>query len=167
MIKTSPIRTTLLTLSAFVLFGYSQNDSEVKSLKSQVEALNAGMDQYKPGFGSIMMDLQAHHSKLWFAGSNKNWELAEFQVHEIEEAIEDIEKFHGSRPDSKMIGILESAVEDVHTALGNKNLREFEITFMNLTNNCNSCHHASKVGFNVIKVPEKNTFNNQEFSPSL
>jgi hypothetical protein len=166
MIKSSPLRTSILVLSVFVLFGYNHNDKEVKQLKSQVENLNSELEKYKPGFGEIMMDIQTHHAKLWYAGSKENWKLAEFQIHEIEEAIEDIEKFHGSRPEAQMITILESAAVDIHSAIEKKNSKEFKSSFLNLTNNCNGCHRANSVGFNVIKVPDNLTFNKQSFEPA-
>ena len=39
-----------------------------------------------------MTYIQIHHSKLWFAGKNQNWELAKFELDEISETIEAIKK---------------------------------------------------------------------------
>ncbi len=165
MIKSSPIRTAILMLSVFVLFGYNHNDKEVQQLKTQINVLNSQLEKYKPGFGEIMLGIQSHHAKLWYAGNKENWKLAEFQIHEIEEAIEDIEKFHSERPESKMISMLEYSANNIHSAIERKNVKEFRNGFMNLTKDCNSCHKANKVGFNVIKVPENVAFSNQDFNP--
>ena len=35
-----------------------------------------------PGFEEFMSNIQAHHAKLWFAGQNHNWKLADFEIHE-------------------------------------------------------------------------------------
>ena len=53
---------------------------------------NTLSNAYKPGFGEIMNSVQINHSKLWFAGTNKNWKLAEFEVHEIMELLDDVTK---------------------------------------------------------------------------
>ena len=39
-----------------------------------------------------MSGIQVHHEKLWFAGTAKNWRLADFEIHEIMEAVDDIAK---------------------------------------------------------------------------
>ena len=132
-------------------------------MKSQIVSLHTELDNYKPGLGTIMMDLQAHHSKLWFAGSNSNWKLADFQLEEIEEAIEDVEKFHSTRPEAKSISMLDNAMSQVESAIDGRNRIAFETSFNILTQTCNSCHQVNNVGFNEIRVPEKNPFANQKF----
>jgi len=72
---------------------------------------------YKPGFGEFMNGIQAHHSKLWFAGQNDNWKLAGFEVHEIMEAIEDIQKFQTERKESQMIGMINPALDSINNAI--------------------------------------------------
>jgi len=44
-----------------------------------------------------MSGVQAHHSKLWSAGQNQNWKLADFEIHEIMEAIDNIQKYQSER----------------------------------------------------------------------
>ena len=36
-----------------------------------------------------MSSIQTHHAKLWFAGMNANWRLADFEIHEIMESVDD------------------------------------------------------------------------------
>lgn len=40
-----------------------------------------------------MNGIQSHHAKGWYAGKNQNWKLANFEVEEIIELIDDIQKF--------------------------------------------------------------------------
>ena len=35
-----------------------------------------------------MGGIQTHHAKLWFAGLNNNWKLAEYEIDEIKERFE-------------------------------------------------------------------------------
>ena len=44
---------------------------------------------YVPGMGEIMGATQMRHSKLWFAGNASNWKLANYELSEIGEGLED------------------------------------------------------------------------------
>jgi hypothetical protein len=39
-----------------------------------------------------MAATQLRHAKLWFAGKMKNWDLAAYEIDEIKEGLEDVEK---------------------------------------------------------------------------
>ncbi|MBO9531092.1 MAG: hypothetical protein J7514_15265, partial [Acinetobacter oleivorans] len=69
--------------------------NRIDSLQSQLE------HSYKPGFGDFMGRIQVHHNKLWFAGQNQNWKLADFEIHEISEAVSDIQKYQAHRKESQ------------------------------------------------------------------
>jgi len=60
---------------------------------SNVGSLFLRFVSYKPGFGEFMGGIQVHHEKLWFAGTNQNWKLAGFEIHEIKESMDDIRKY--------------------------------------------------------------------------
>ena len=49
-------------------------------------------DSHGPGLVETMMAAQSHHAKLWLAGNARNWELAEYQVDELKEGLEDAAK---------------------------------------------------------------------------
>ena len=75
----------LLTLS---ILSCNHQNEKTQLLQSRIDSLQQQVDDaYKPGFGEFMSGIQAHHSKLWFAGQNQNWKLADFEVHEIMEAV--------------------------------------------------------------------------------
>src|SRR5665647_1171352 len=113
-----------------------------QALQKRIDSLeNKLANTYKPGFGEFMTGIQAHHSKLWFAGQNQNWKLADFEVHEIMEAIENIQKFQTERKESQKIGMLNPAIDSIKNAIQQKNLLLFKRSFVFLTNTCNDCHH--------------------------
>ena len=62
-------------------------------------ACNHAGDNYKPGLGEFMSGIQVHHAKLWFAGTAANWKLADFEVGEIKETLDDVEKYCTDRPE--------------------------------------------------------------------
>jgi hypothetical protein len=138
-----------------------------KEMQETIDSLQKKLDEtYKPGFGEFMSGIQIHHAKLWFAGQNKNWPLADFEVHEISESLDDIQKFCKDRPEVKSIGMINPAIDSVNNAIEQKNLSLFKSSFIVLTNTCNNCHKATEHAFNVVTIPVNLPVVNQEFKPS-
>jgi len=113
-----------------------------------------------------MSGIQTHHAKLWFAGINNNWPLADFEIHEIEEALEDVQKFCSDRPEVKSIGMITAALDSTKNSIQQKNLSLFKNDFLLLTATCNNCHKATDHGFNVVTVPTELPVTNQDFKPA-
>lgn len=142
----------------------NQQTQKMQAMQDQIDSLQIELrDSYKPGFGEFMSNVQSHHAKLWFAGKNQNWKLADFEIHEIIETVEDIQKYETDREESKEIGMINPALDSVNAAIEKKDLGLFESSFTNLTNTCNNCHHRTNFEFNVVKIPEEQTFSNQVF----
>jgi len=135
----------------------SQTQSKIDSLQSQLDKA------YKPGLGEFMTGIQLHHAKLWFAGQNQNWPLADFEIHEIQESLDDIDEFCKDRPEVKSIGMLRPAIDSVTNSIQQKNLQLFEKSFSLLTTTCNNCHKATDHGFNVVTIPTSPPVSNQDF----
>jgi hypothetical protein len=55
-----------------------------ESLK-RVQAELAAGKELGPGLGEYMTTIQLHTAKLWFAAKASNWELAAYELHELEE----------------------------------------------------------------------------------
>ncbi len=139
-------------------------DNSSKELQNQIDSLKSKLsDTYKPGFGEFMGNIQVHHSKLWFAGENENWELADFEINEIKENLEAIQKYETDRPESQEIPMIKPALDSVTNALQKKNLVQFKNSFNLLTNTCVNCHRATKHDFIQIQVPDMKIFSNQKF----
>jgi hypothetical protein len=153
----------LLIILTFGFFACNQQ-TDNKVLQNRIDSLESKLaHSYKPGFGEFMSGIQAHHSKLWFAGQNENWRLADFEVHEIMEAMEDIRKFQTERKESRMIEMIEPALDSITNAIQQKNTTLFKTSYTLLTNTCNNCHRAADFEFNVVKIPETQPFSNQDF----
>ena len=135
----------------------TQTQSKIDSLQSQLDKA------YKPGLGEFMTGIQLHHAKLWFAGQNQNWPLADFEIHEIQESLDDIDEFCKDRPEVKNIGMLRPAIDSVTNSIQQKNLQLFEKSFSLLTTTCNNCHKATDHGFNVVTIPTSPPVSNQDF----
>jgi len=134
------------------------------ALQSRIDSLEKKLaTTYKPGFGEFMSSIQIHHAKLWFAGKNKNWELANFEMHEIGEALDAIKEYQTEREESKKVDMLMPSLNAVNDAIQKKDSALFNSSYLLLTSTCNNCHKAVNFGFNVVKVPDTAPFSNQAF----
>ena len=155
----------LLLFLSFIFTAGCQNNQQITSLQIQLDSLRNQLNHsYKPGFGEFMSAIQAHHVKLWFAGKNENWELADFEVKEIKELFDDIRTFETDRVETESTTIIDAPLDSVQVAITQKNLPEFEHYFSLLTNTCNTCHQSVDYGFNVVTIPAFQPFANQAFN---
>jgi hypothetical protein len=157
-----------LIVATFLLAACGRGDDNTARLQQQVDSLQKQLNNtYKPGLGEFMMGIQQHHAKLWFAGTNKNWELADFEVHEIGETLDDIKQYCNDRPEVKSIGIIDPAINSINVAIKQKDAELFKKGFIELTNDCNTCHKDNQHGFNVIIIPKGVPVENQKFKPGI
>jgi len=139
-------------------------NSDTVSLQKQNDSLKRALAQaYKPGLGEFMLGIQVHHAKLWFAGQNANWKLAVFEAGEIQEAVDDINKYCTDRPEVRSLPMLYPALDSLNNAVKLKSLKQFQSAFILLTKTCNNCHQATLHEFNVIKIPDTPPYTNQDF----
>jgi len=157
------MRLSLLAAIFFSFIACNQHTDNSK-LQSRIDSLEKKLaTTYKPGFGEFMSSIQVHHAKLWFAGKNQNWELADFEMHEIGEALDAIREYQAEREESKKVDMLKPALDAVNDAIQKKDSMLFNSSYLLLTNTCNNCHKAVSFGFNVVQVPETPPFSNQAF----
>ena|SRR5439155_5102194 len=154
----------LLIATLYILASCNDQNKQVTQMQSKIDSLQKQLaESYKPGLGEFMSGIQMHHAKLWFAGQNQNWALANFEVHEIQESLDDIRNFCQDRPEVKAMGMINPAVDSVNNAIQQKNLQLFKNSFISLTNTCNNCHKATDHGFNVVIIPTNSPVTNQDF----
>ena len=146
-------------------FSCNSPENQTKLMQSQIDSLKDELSKvYKPGFGFLMTNIQAHHAKLWFAGINKNWKLAKFEIKELKEIVEEIETYQKNRKETKLMNMIEPELEAISKAIEQKNPELFKEKYNKLTLSCNKCHKLTDFEYNIAKVPETNEFSNQEFN---
>ena len=156
----------ILFILLITIFFFSCNQSSINTvaLQKKVDSLQTEINNsYKPGLGEFMSQIQIHHAKLWFAGKYGNWDLANFEIGEIQEALDDIPKYCSNRPEVKSIGMIVPAMDSLSNAVKEKNENKFYSGFTLLTASCNDCHKATNHGFNMIKIPDIPPVSNQVF----
>ncbi len=156
----------ILLLLTLIIASCSQQGDNTKQLQARIDSLQQKLNNtYRPGLGEFMLGIQEHHAKLWFAGINKNWALADFEVHEIGETVDDIKQYCMDRPEVKSIGTIDPGIAAINNAIKQKDVDQFKKGFVELTSNCNTCHKNNQHGFNVIIIPNGLPVENQNFKP--
>lgn len=151
-------------IAILLLFTACNQQTGNQNLQNRIDSLQAKLDNsYKPGFGEFMSSIQVHHNKLWFAGQNQNWQLANFEISEIKESLDGIKRYCTDRTETNSIGMIEQPLRNVSNAIQQKNSIEFKNSYIILTSTCNNCHQVTQHGFNIITIPTVPPFSNQNF----
>jgi len=134
-----------------------------------VSCCRQSAEPYKPGLGEMMTLQQMRHSKLWFAGQARNWDLAAYELKELREGFDDVVKFHPT-PKGASVALtrlvpkmMDAPMEELDRIIAAKDSTHFMDGFDELTNACNACHEATDFGFNVVQRPSQNPNTNQVF----
>jgi hypothetical protein len=160
------MKNALFYLISMTAFSCNQSTDNNLALQKRIDSLQIQINNsYKPGLGEFMSQIQMHHAKLWFAGENENWQLANFEIGEIREALDDIPRYCTDRPEVKSIDMIVPAMDSLSNVAKAKDKSKFRSGFTLLTATCNACHKATNHGFNVIKIPEVPPVTNQDFNP--
>jgi len=115
-----------------------------------------------PGLGELMSLQQMRHIKLWFAGHAGNWPLADYEIGELKEGFEAVQKLLGGDIVEQHVGAPIAALEK---AIDAKDRAAFEADFDKLSAGCNACHRTLDHGFIAIQRPALLPYSDQSFAP--
>lgn len=154
------------------LFACTESNTKLQEMQSEVNKLNNQNDSLKkmvaamkPGLGELMLGIQVHHNKLWFAGREENWPLAQFEYDEMMEIVHQAEVIETDRPEVAQFKVmLYTPLDSIQKAIKLKDVDRFSESFHLLTNACNNCHKNTHFEFNRIQTPEHPPYSNQDFS---
>jgi hypothetical protein len=163
----------LIGLAIILLAGCSQqkNANSNAALQAKVADLEKTIDDVKPGLGEIMGVIQQHHAKLYYAATKANWPLADYELGEIQESLDDAMKFYPTFkkvpvPLTELIPTMTKAsLAQVRAAIEQKNEKSFVQAFGALSVSCSNCHEAANHPFIKIQAPTDAMFSNQKFAP--
>ncbi len=125
---------------------------------------------FKPAMDDLMtMLVQPRHIKLYYAGQAKNWKLAGFQLDELRAALarigRTIPNYRNIGVDTAVASIFADKLKAVDAAIKASDSAQFAATYGEMTAACNACHVGMEHPFLVIKVPDANSYPDQEFRP--
>ncbi len=119
------------------------------------------IEPYEPKIGEIMALQQMRHIKLWFAGRAGNWPLADYEIGELKEGFDDVNRRIGGDTVEKAVGEPITALEK---AIEAEDREAFTRAYDHLSAGCNSCHHTLDHGFVVIQRPALQPYSDQSFA---
>ncbi|MCS7020120.1 MAG: hypothetical protein RMJ87_13985 [Cytophagales bacterium] len=164
----------IILLAMLGLVSCQPASNEAAALRNQftdLQTRQAALEnkQYIPHLGWAMVQVQVYHAKLYFAGAAQNWKLADYYVHELEEALEDVEQLHPEHEGVKVAELVKAMalpeVENVAKAVEQQDAVAFSAAFEKLTHSCNQCHQAAGKAIIRIKIPQNAGLPNQDFIP--
>jgi hypothetical protein len=113
---------------------------------------------------------QMRHSKLWFAGQARNWDLTGYEFDELKEGFEDVGKLFPTVNNVSVPQVInainDKELADLGKAIEMHDFGKFVSSFDRLTAACNGCHQTTKHPFIVIQRPTTLTYSNQTFAPA-
>ncbi|MFP4597726.1 MAG: hypothetical protein ACLFVJ_05715 [Persicimonas sp.] len=118
--------------------------------------------------GESMNELSMRFSAVWFAGKAGNAEMVDYQIHEIEEMVDELRP---AAPQENGVDVVErldadilSGLEDVEEAVESSEPEAFEASYRSVMESCGSCHHSTGHGFIKPKIPDYNPYPNLDLS---
>jgi hypothetical protein len=159
---------TLLVVS--MLAGCEDKSAaKLAQLEGRVQQLEKRTDSIAPGLGDVMMGVQQHHAKLWYALQGRDWDLAKYELGEISEglgtAADLFPEFKGI-PVRKMIPAnTEVPLAALGKAIDRKSIPKSTTAYDGLTAGCNACHQAAQHPFVRLQRPGPGQFSDQVFHP--
>lgn len=146
---------------------------KVVALQDSLLKLHAELDSLEvrmPGLGEYMTTMQLHMGKLWFAVKSANWELAKYELGELQETMEGAEALHAIKNKVDISSVLQS-VRQTQTALigqsiGKRNVHNFMSAYDQTLAACNGCHRPAGYGFIHIVNPTAPPVTNQQWKMS-
>jgi hypothetical protein len=115
--------------------------------------------------------MQTWTDKAGRAGAAENWPLADFYVHELEEAAEELIEagvvYEGHQVGELVKTMLEPAIEALEDAVKAQNAGLFAERYTTLIATCNACHVATEHAYVRVTAPDL-TINPwaQDFTPA-
>jgi hypothetical protein len=117
----------------------------------------------------MTMTVQPRHIKLAFAGREKNWAYADYELHELQEAFDRAARVWPQWRSLPIADMMTSVTKEPMTALSQAikaaDANKFSVAYKQLTDGCNTCHLATDRGIIAIQVPETSPFSDQDFRP--
>ena len=118
---------------------------------TEQEKLNKIEKQFR-GFDMAMVETGYRYQELYWAGQDKNWEYANYQLEKIKVAIENGLERRPKRAKSAEY-FLTTILPQMKKSLEKKDAEIFNKNFKVMTINCNSCHAMEKVPFFNVQIP--------------
>ena len=127
---------------------------------------------FKPGMDDLMTLLvQPRHTKLFFAGARRNWELATAESRNLNQALTQIARvvpaYLNNDVKAAMTSMIVPQMRELDAAIAAADVKRFATAYVTLTQACNACHTYMEHPFLVIRCPHgaNSIYSDQDFGP--
>ena len=125
---------------------------------------------YRPSLADLMSaTVQPRHVKLAFAGREKNWVFAAYELKQLSDAFDRLSVQWPQWRQQRIVELVETIVRDplfdMDIAIKEKNEARFTEAYNHLTESCNACHQAALQTPILIQDPKESMFPDQDFRP--
>jgi hypothetical protein len=161
---------SMVAVLAPALFGALLAQSADTAAQSPPAPAAPAATVFNPGVGELMnLIVQPRHTKLWFAGREANWPLAEYEIKELRGALANVAKarpvFRQQPVAERVEAFLGGPFGAVEAAIKAGDVAKFTEAYASVNAGCNACHTALNQAQVVIKSPEQASYPDQEFRP--
>lgn len=146
------------------------NDGGIAALKESLKSMQtelAAAKELAPGLAEYMTTIQLHAAKLWFAAKASHWELAAYELHELEETMETVIKLNAEKNGVKisniMDAVLKTQISQLEESIKRKSQTEFQRSYDETLSACNGCHRESGHRYIQIIRPTAPPVTNQKW----
>ena len=146
----------------------------IDELEKRIASLGNNQGKHEFELAESMGHLQRFADKLYFSGSNENWDLAAFYLHEMHEQAEGISKANLREDGVEITPLVDSFLEGqldlLKGTVTRKDRGAFSTHYGSLVASCNACHDATAHGFIKIAILDSifpSSRENQSTSGSL
>ncbi len=105
------------------------------------------------GFSATMWEVGYRYNVLYWAGEDRNWELAAYQIEKIRSAMENGFERRPAREPSAA-SFMETSLPSLESAVRERDPVLFEDRFLALTLSCNRCHADEGMGYARVTRPD-------------
>jgi hypothetical protein len=120
------------------------------------------------GVGNLMLEIQLHFAKLYYAAEARNWDLAAYERNQLEECVEKVAVLRPVENDVKLEEIIgnmkKTSLITLKDAIDVKERGLFRDSYRDTMNTCNACHQATGRPFIAIVVPTNSPVANQRWT---
>ncbi|MGH2567046.1 MAG: hypothetical protein ACRDGA_01820 [Bacteroidota bacterium] len=134
-------------------FQSQQQSSDTDWLKGTVDERFHTVAKQLRGFDMAMVETSHRYAELYWAGIDRNWEYADYQLQKIRTAVDNGLERRPKRAASAQT-FLTMVLPAVEEAVAKKDSALFWDRFGALTSTCNACHIAEQVQFIEVMPPE-------------
>jgi hypothetical protein len=152
------------TAGATLAAAAATSPSSANDLDSRLKKLETS----SPDPGTLMLEIQLHFAKLYYAGEARNWDLATFERNEIEGLLGKVAVLRPAENNVKIDEIINTFKQTPFTAVKDaidvKDRKLFRQAYNDSLAMCNACHQATGRPFIAIITPTNAPVSNQRWT---